>query len=176
MPPIGYVVAGVNDCRVFSLSGPLSAFHIVPVTNETQCLLTSSLSSHYIKMFQLFLFVSTNLFRLIVMCEASRFPDVILSLNEPGTAILLQMQLWPVAVAPSIKLPGLLQFQNSLPHLRSSFIRIVYIYYDTVFVIGVSFIRSLFRANNFQNLFIQNFCFCVVCGKRCIIFSIREMI
>lgn len=41
--------------RVFLLSDPLVAFHSNPVTNETPWLLTSSLSSHHIKMFQLFL-------------------------------------------------------------------------------------------------------------------------
>jgi hypothetical protein len=86
MPPIGYLEAGVNGCRVFSLFDPLSAFHIIPVTNETSSPLTSSLSSHYIKMFRRFLFVSTNFFRPIVMCKASIFADVILSLNVPWTA------------------------------------------------------------------------------------------
>jgi len=42
--------------RVFLLSVPLAAFHSNPVTNETPWLLTSSLSSHYIKMFQVFLY------------------------------------------------------------------------------------------------------------------------
>jgi hypothetical protein len=90
--------SGSKWLPIFFASAPLSAFHI-PFTNETLCLLTSSLSSHYIKMFQPFSFVSTNLFRPIVMCKASSFPDVILPLNEPETAMLLQMQLWPAAVA-----------------------------------------------------------------------------
>jgi hypothetical protein len=42
------------SAEVSLLSDLLAAFHSNPVTNETLWLLTSSLSSHYIKMFKLF--------------------------------------------------------------------------------------------------------------------------
>jgi hypothetical protein len=71
VPSIGYLEAGVNDCRGFA------AFRSNPAANKALWLLTPLLSSHYIKMLKLFLFGVHNLFRYIVVCTASSFQDVI---------------------------------------------------------------------------------------------------